>query len=97
MWYSALIGGLLQVVGSFVGRAFIAMGLGVVAYKGMDTSVAWAKDRFFTSVDGLPATAVQVLGVLEVDTSVEMLLSAIVMRLLFKGMTAGVMKSFKLK
>ena len=97
MWYAALIGALLQVVGSFVGRALISAGIGVIAYKGMDTSVAWAKDHFFSATGGLPPQAVQALGIMEIDTCVEMVCSAILMRLIFKGMTAGVQKSFKLK
>lgn len=97
MWYAALIGALLQVVGSFIGKALIALGVGVVAYKGLDLSLVWAKSQFFSSARGLPAQAVQVMGVLRIDTCVNMLFSALTMRLTFKGMTAGVMKSFTLK
>ena len=97
MWYAPLIAGLLQVMGSFVGKALLSAGLGVIAYKGMDVSVGWAKDHFFTAVGAFPPAAVQALGVMEIDTSVEMVCSAILMRLIFKGMTAGVQKSFKLK
>ena len=97
MWYAALIGGLLQVVGSFVGKALISAGIGVIAYKGMDVSVSWAKAHFFSAAGSLPGAALSVLGACQVDTSVEMLCSAILMRLVFKGMTAGVAKSFKLK
>lgn len=97
MWFAPLIGALLEVVGSFVGRALIAAAIGVVAYKGMDVSVAWAKDHFFAAAGGLPPQALQAFGVMEIDTAVEMICSAILMRLVFKGMTAGVQKSFKVK
>lgn len=97
MWYAALIGGLLQVVGSFVGRVLISLGVAVVAYKGIDTSIAWAKDHFFTAAGGLPPTAVQVLGVMEIDTAAEIMFSALLLRLTFKGLSNGVAKSFKLK
>jgi hypothetical protein len=96
MWYAALIGALLQVVGSFVGRALISAGIGYAAFKGIDTSISWAKQHFFEAAGGLPPVSIQVLGLMQVDTAVNMLVSALVMRLTFKGMTAGVMKSFKL-
>ncbi len=97
MWYSALIGGLLSVVGSFVGKALIALGISYVAYKGMDTSIAWATAQFFSNAQGLPSTSIQIMGLMQVDTAVNMLCSALVMRLTFKGMSAGVMKAAKLK
>jgi len=97
MWYAALLGALLQIVGSLVGRALISASIGVVAYKGLDVSIAWAKAQFFTSAAMLPSTAVQVMGLMQVDTAVSMLFAAVSMRLVFKGMTSGVVKSFVLK
>lgn len=95
MWYAALIGGILEAMGSLIGRALISAGVGVVSYKLLDTSIAWAESKFFTAAGGLPSATVQVLGVMEVDTSVTMICSAILLRLTFKGLSAGVMKSFK--
>jgi hypothetical protein len=97
MWYAPLIGGLLQAMGSFVGQALISASIGVIAFKLMDVSVAWAKDHFFTAAGGLPPVTLQALGLMQIDASVEMLISAIIIRLVFKGMQAGVMKSFKVK
>jgi len=98
MWVAALWGALIQIVGTLVGRALISAGVGVVAFTGMSASVAWVKDHFFTSVNGLPAAAIQALGLMQVDTAVEMLCSAILMRLAFKGMSAaGTIKSFVAK
>lgn len=96
MWYAALLGGLLEAMGSFVGKALISAGVSYVAYRLMDVSVQWALDQFFLSAGGLPAAATQALGLMEVDTFVEMCVSAVVLRLTFKGMSGGVMKAAKL-
>lgn len=93
MWYAALIGGFIQVIGTFVGRALISAGVGFVVYRGMDVSIGWAKTQFFTAAGGLPPVALQVLALMKVDVAVNMLFSALLMRLSFKGMTAGVMKA----
>ena len=97
MWYAALIGAVLQVLGTVVGRILISLGVAVVAYKGMDTSIGWAKDHFFGAAGSMPSQAVQAFGVMEIDTAVEMICSALLMRLTFKGMSSGVMKSFVAK
>lgn len=97
MWFAALWGSTLEVMGSLVGRALISAGIGYASYKSLDVSVGWAKSHFFDAANGLPPIAVQVLGVCEVDTSVEMMLSAILMRLTYKGMVGGVMKTVKIK
>ncbi len=97
MWYAALWGALVQIVGTLVGKALISAGVGIVAYKGLSVSIDWAKTQFFTSAQGLPSTAIQVMGVMRIDTAVSMLFAALSMRLVFKGMTNGVMKSFAVK
>ncbi|HEY9024435.1 MAG TPA: DUF2523 domain-containing protein [Burkholderiaceae bacterium] len=97
MWVAALWGALIQIVGTLVGRALISAGIGVIAYKGIDMSIAFAKTQFFNAANGLPSVSIQVLGLMQIDTAVAMLFSALVMRLTFKGMSSGVMKSFAVK
>lgn len=95
MW-GALVGALLTAMGSLVGKVLISLGVGFAAYKGIDVSIAWAKSQFFGSVAGLPGVTIQLLGVMNVGTAVNILTSALVMRLTFKGMTGGIMKAAKL-
>ena len=97
MWFAALWGSLTEVMGTMVGRVLISLGMGVISYKSMDISVAWAKDHFFTAAGGLPSPAIHAMGLMQIDTAVEMVCSAILMRLTFKGMAGGVMKKFGLK
>lgn len=95
MW-GALVGALIQVMGTFVGKALISLGIGYFAYKGIDASVGFAKSHFFQSLGGINATAVQIFGAMKGGQCVTMLFSALIARLTFKGMVGGVMKSAKL-
>ncbi len=95
MW-GALIGALIWAMGTFIGKALISLGIGYVAYKGMDVSIAWAKAQWLASMNGLGAVTLQILGVLNVGTAVNILFSALLSRLAFKGMVGGVMKAAKL-
>ena len=97
MWVRLLWGTLVQIVGTLVSKALISAGIGVVAYKAMDLSMTWAKTQFFTSAQGLSPVSIQVMGLMRIDVAVNMLFSALVFRLTFKGMSSGVMKSFVLK
>lgn len=95
MW-GALIGALVSVVGTFAGKALISLGIGYVAYKGIDVSIAYAKAQVFASLGGLSGVTLQLIGVLQIGTGVNILFSALVARLTFKGMVGGVMKAAKL-
>ena len=95
MW-GALIGLLVSAIGTFAGKALISLGIGYVAYKGIDVSVAFAKAQFLSNMAGLGPTVLQILGVTQVGTAVNMLTSALIARLTFKGMVGGVMKAAKL-
>ena len=97
MWFAPLIGALLDVMGSLAGQVLIALGIGYFTYSGLDTSIAWAKAQFFTSAGGLPPLAIQIMGILQLDQVVSMLVSAVTMRMTMKGMAAGAIKLSRLK
>lgn len=91
----SIIGALLQAAGSLVGRVLVSLGLGYAAYSGVDTSITWAQTQFVSKVGALPALAIQVAGVVQVGTCVSILTSALMSRMVFKGLSGGVFKSFK--
>ena len=92
LFIAALWGALIPMLGSVVARVLVSLGIGYVAFSGVDSSIAWVKAQFISGMSGLPATAVGLAGVLKVDVCVSMLLSALVMRLTYQGLTSGVMK-----
>lgn len=94
---AALWGGLIQVLGTLVGRILVSLGVGYLTYTGIDTSIGWAKAQFLSSLSGLPASALQIMGLLKVGICVSMLLSAVTMRMVLKGMQGGSIKRMTLK
>jgi hypothetical protein len=94
---AALIGGLVSASASFVGRALIALGVGVVVYTGIDLSLTEFKTIFVNSVNGMDGRIVGMLGIFKIGTSVNIILSAILARLALNGLTSGSLKRFVLK
>lgn len=92
-----IIGGFLQALGSFVGRVLVSLGIGYAAFAGMDTSIQWAKDFAVAKITALPPNAVAVAATLQVGTCISILTSALIVRLVMRGMTGGSLKSFVLK
>ncbi len=97
MWFAPLIGGLIDVMGTLVGRVLISLGIAYFSYQGIDTSIMWAKQQFFSSAAGLDPLTLQVMSLLRIDQCVNLLVSAITARLTFSGMQAGAMKLARLK
>jgi hypothetical protein len=97
MWYAALLGALLSIIGSLVGKVLVSLGIGYVTYKGLDTAITYAKAQIFASLGGLSPVTLQVLGLLQVGTAINILISALVVRMTLKGMTSGAVKAMTLK
>lgn len=87
-----IIGGLLQGVGHIVGRVLVSLGIGIVSYTGVMTSLTFVKDHFVTSVGGLPPLALQIAGTLKIGVIVSILLSALAARLTFSGLSGDTLK-----
>jgi len=71
-----LVGLLMNVMGSLVGRALLALGMSFVTYKGLSTGIDWLFDGIKSNVSALDPRVVQVLAFLWVDKAISMLFSA---------------------
>ena len=89
---AALLGGLVQAAGTLVGRVLISLGIGYVAFTGVDASITWAKNQFLSGVSGLSADAIGLASTLKVGVCVSMLLSALTARLTLNGLTSGTIR-----
>lgn len=96
-WFAWLVGAFVSVVGTFVGKALIALGIGFFVFTGIDMSLTWLKLQIVNNLALLPSRAVTVMGVLQVGTSINIMLSALSARLLLQGMTAGAIKRMGVK
>jgi hypothetical protein len=79
-----LLGGLLSITGSLVGRVLLALGIGYATFKGFDVSVAWLLTQIKTNIGGMPVEVVSLLGYLWVDKAIGMIFSAYSAALLVK-------------
>lgn len=91
-WLAALLGGLLQITGSLVGRVLVSLGFSLVVFSGVDTSIEWARDFLLARVSGLPANAVAVASAMKLGVCISILSSALAARLLLSGLSSGTVK-----
>lgn len=94
---SVIWGAFLNIIGSVVGRALVALGLGVVTFTGMNASLDWMRDQAISSILQLDPQVVQLLGVLKVGTFISIISSAVAVRLLLNGVQSGTFKRWVLK
>ena len=89
-----LIGALLNVLGSMVGRVLTALGIGVLSYSGINTTIDWLKAGFVDSAMSLPSGVVGIMSMLKVGSCVNMVFSAMLVRMVLLGMQSGTVKSW---
>lgn len=100
VFIAALLGGFVQAMGTFVGKALISLGLGYTVFTGVDASVSWAKTVTMDRLGGLSSlggNALQVASALNIGTCVSILFSALTARLILNGMVGGSIKRLGVK
>jgi len=88
LFVAALIGGLVQVAGSIVGRVLIALSIGYVSYSGLSVLMDSLKSQVMGLLSGAPATIVTIMALLKVDVAVSIIFSAYAARLVLAGLTS---------
>jgi hypothetical protein len=73
---TALLGGLLTIAGSMVGRVLLALGMTYITYSGFDVGVSWLLDRIKDNLAGMPAEVVSFLAWCWVDKAIGLLFSS---------------------
>lgn len=96
--FVAAIGGMLiNLAGTLAGRVLIALGISVVTYTGVSSSLDWVKSQAVASFSGMPAQAVQLASFLQVGTCISIVTSAIAARALIDGISGDTFKKWVLK
>lgn len=91
-----LLGGLINIMGTLVGRVLISLGLSYTTYSGIDTLLENIHSQFLAQMSTLSGPSLQIIGVLQIGTSVNILVSAISTKLLLSGITSGAFTKFVL-
>lgn len=96
--FLGMLGGvLLNIAGSLVLRVLTSLGVGLIAYKGIDSTFDWLKNQIVQNASALPADIIGLLSVLKVGSSISIIFSAIMVRMLFQGMTGDTVKRWVTK
>lgn len=91
---ASLLGGLIQIAGTLVGRVMLSLGFSYVAFTGVDTSIEWARDFLVTKIGALPANAVAVASSMKLGVCISILTSALAARMLMQGLTSGTVRKW---
>lgn len=83
-----LLGGLLEKVGEFVLRAFVAAGVSAVTYYGVSESLDFAAQFMNARWSGLPSTTIGILGALGIGRDIGIVIGATTARLTLSGLTS---------
>lgn len=94
---ASLLGGLIQIAGTLAGRVLIGLGIGVVTYTGLSTSLDWLKAQALSSMAGLPADLLGLMSYLKVGVCINVITSAIAARAVIQGLTGDTLKKWVLK
>lgn len=70
-----LLGGLASLLSQLVPRILFALGVGFATFTGVSAGFDVLKANVISNMQGLPATITGVLGLLQVDTGVTLVLS----------------------
>lgn len=92
IFLTALLGGLINIAGTLAGRVLISLGFGFVTYTGVKVSLDYAASMIWSNLSALPPGYQSLLGALQVDTGISIVISAVLMRLTLNGLTSGTLK-----
>lgn len=97
VFIAALGGMLLNIVGSIVGRAMVALGLGVVTYTGISASLEFLKSQAIANFNSLPPEVYSIVAMLKVGVAINIVISAILARMVLDGLTSDTFKRWVIK
>jgi hypothetical protein len=88
---SVIIGGLLDLMGSLIGRALLALGFGFIEFAGISLLADQVKARLGSAMDSFAGSGfgnlIEWAGFFQIDVHFSILLSAIGVKLLFNGLS----------
>lgn len=87
---SVVIGGLLELMGSLVGRALLALGLGFVEYAGISLLFDQAKSYAASAMSTFGSSdLVAWAGFFRIDQHITIIISAIGVKMIFNGLSGS--------
>ena len=94
---ASVIGGLISVTGTLVGRVLVALGVGVVTYTGVQAGIDSLLANLDSAIAGVPADILGLLGFMRVGEALNIIISAMSARMLLNGLQGDTIKKWVLK
>jgi hypothetical protein len=85
---SVLLGALLQLVGSLVGRALVALGLGFVEFVGLQSMINGTITAIKSNISSFDGPMAAWAGFFRIDVHISIIISAITMKLLLRSLNS---------
>lgn len=89
---AAMGGMLISLVGTLVGRVLIALGISVASFTGMKVLLNSFKENAINALISLPPDVLNMLSMMKVGVSLNIIMSAILTRLLLNGLSGDTIK-----
>lgn len=93
----AIVGALISVCTSLVGRVILALGMGVVSYTGINLALDVFRSYFNDAMSGVGGDIAGLCGVLQLDACFSIFVAAGLAKLTIAGATSGTMKKLAMK
>jgi hypothetical protein len=97
VFIAAIAGALIQITGSLVGRVLLALGLSVVTYTGVSTSLDNLKNAALQNATALPPDLLAIMSYMKVGESISIVVGAVVARAIINGVQNDSVKKWVLK
>jgi hypothetical protein len=92
LFVAALLGGLVNIAATLAGRVLLSLGFGVVAYSGLSVTFDYLRDQALTRISALDPVIVSMLSYMKVGVALNIIISALLVRLTLQGLSSGVIK-----
>lgn len=94
---ASLLGGLLSVVSSVVGRVLVSLGIGFTVYSGLDVALSFLRDQAVSRLQSLPPEVVGLISYLGVGSALNIVFSALAAKMVLNGVVNGAKKALEFK
>lgn len=94
LFIAAIWGACITVAGSIAVQIVVALGIGVVTYTGINSSLTYLKTQAVAGLTGMGPEIVGMLATMNVGTCISIIFSATVTRFVLQGLASDTFKSF---
>lgn len=93
----ALLVGLAGVLSQTVFAVLTSLGIGIATFTGINIALEQLHGFAVANWSGLPGNVLQMVGLLRIDQALNLIISAVVIKLTMRGLTSGALKTWVIR